>query len=132
EREAVEREREERSVADPVAEAGAGDLRRALHVEPAELEVVLRVLELWRLAPAPDLRGVVLGVAVGHGLVRRVRDLLEQRVPRGFGLGELGLERLELLLHALQLLDLLRRRLARELLSPPELVDPRDERAPAL
>ena len=42
------------------------------------------------------------------------------------------LERLQLLLDLLQLLELLRRRLAVELLLRAQLVDPRHERAPAL
>src|SRR5205085_10561851 len=91
EREPVEREREQRRVADHVAEAGAGDLRRALHVEAAELEVVLRLGELRRLAPALDLDGVVLGLAVGDRPVRWVRHLLERGVARGLGRRALAL-----------------------------------------
>ena len=94
--------------------------------------MVLRVVQARRLAPPPDLLGVLLLGAVGNRFVRRVRDLLEQRVACRLGLRERGLEALELLLHPLELLDLLRRRLAGELLAAAQVVDLRDERAPAL
>ena len=50
----------------------------------------------------------------------------------GFRGGELSLERTQPLLDLLQLLELLRGRLAVELLPCPQLVDLRDEGAPAL
>ena len=89
-REAVEREREQRGVADQVAEARAGDLRRALHLEAADLGVLARLVELRRLADAAQLLGVLVGVAVGRRLVRRVRHLAQQLVARGLRLRELG------------------------------------------
>ena len=85
-----------------------------------------------RLAEAADLDGVVLGVAVGRGLVRRVRDERERLVAGGLGGGELLLGRPQLLLHPLQLLELLGRRLALQLRPAAEIVDARHERAPAL
>src|SRR4029453_8024794 len=62
--EAEDRLLEQRGVADDVAEAGAREASGALHLEAAELEVVSWMLELRRLAPAPDLDRVVLGLAV--------------------------------------------------------------------
>ena len=61
EREAVEREREQRRVAEQVAEARAREPRGPLHVEAADLGVLLRVGELRLLAPAPDLDRVLVG-----------------------------------------------------------------------
>ena len=81
EREPVERQRDERGVADHVSEARARDPRRALHVEAADLGVLLRIGDLRRLADAADLHRVLLGVAVGHRRVRRVGYLLEELVP---------------------------------------------------
>ena len=59
EREPVERERQARSVADPVPEARARHPRRALHLEAPELEVVARLVEVGRLADASHLAGVL-------------------------------------------------------------------------
>ena len=64
--------------------------------------------------------------AGGFGICR------EQRVALRLGLGELLLGALQLLLHAAQLLELLGRRLSLQLRLRPQLVDARDERAPAL
>ena len=89
ERELVERHRDECRVAHDVAEARAGHARRALHVEAADLGVLARVGERRRLADAAELLGVVLRVAVGRGVVRRVRDERERRVPLRLGRGEL-------------------------------------------
>ena len=95
-------------------------------------EVLAHVLERRRLADAPHLADVVLGRAVGHGVVRGVGDAQREPVALRLGLRELGLERLQLGLHALQLLELLRGGLAVELLARAELVDLGHEGAPAL
>ena len=130
ERPAVEREREERRVADQVAEARPGDPRGALHVEPAELEMLgPRGRRLADHALDVPL-GVVL-LRVRDRLVRRVRHLLQQLVARRLRCRELLLERTQLLLDLLQLLDLLGRRLALDLLPPAQVVDLRDQLAPA-
>jgi hypothetical protein len=88
--------------------------------------VVPRLGELRELAPVPD--GVVL---VRHRLVRRVRNLLQKGVACRLRLRQLRLEPLQLVLHPLELLDLLRRRLARHLLPAAQVVHLRDEGAPA-
>ena len=62
----------------------------------------------------------------------RVRDTEGQPVALGLGGRELLLGCLQLLLHPLQLGQLLRRRLPLQLRPPAQLVDPRHERAPAL
>ena len=64
--------------------------------------------------------------------MRRVRDEERQPVSLGLGLGELGLAPLQILLHLLERLELLRRRLSLQLRPRAELVDLGDERAPAL
>ena len=81
EREAVEREREQRRVADQVAEARAGEPRRALHVEAADLGVLLRLGGRHRLA---DQRGARLGVLVGRSRREpsRREDSALARAPR--------------------------------------------------
>ena len=66
------REREQRRVADPVAEAGARDARGTLHVEAPDLRVLLRVGDRRRFADAAELQGVVLRGALGNRVVRRV------------------------------------------------------------
>ena len=132
ERRAVEREREQRGVSDQIAEARAREARRALHVEAADLGVLPSLRERRRLARARDLDGVLLLAAVRNGLVGRVRHLGEQLVARRLGGGVLLLGRTELLLHLLQLGELLRRGLALQLRLPAQLVDRRHERAPAL
>src|SRR5829696_1420788 len=91
-----------------------------------ELEVVARLeVERGRLADAPDLDGVLLVEAVGRGRVRRVRDAVEQLVPATLGLREFALERGQLRLHVLELLELLGRGLALQLASGAELLDTR-------
>ena len=132
EREAVEREREERGVADDVAEARAREPCGALELEAADLARLPRLGEHRWLADAAQLLGVVLGVAVGCRSVRRVRDERERRLASRLGGRELLLGGAELLLHLLQLRELLGRRLALELRPAAEIVDARDERAPAL
>src|SRR6266545_2758166 len=128
----VEREREQRRVAGEETEARTGELGRALELEAADLGVLARVHKQRRLTPALDLDGVVLGHAVRRGLVRRVRNFRERLLALRLGGRELRLERAQPLLDLLQLLELLGRRLAVELLPRPQLVDLRDEGAPAL
>ena len=64
--------------------------------------------------------------------MRRVRDERERCVPLGLGGRELLLGDLELRLDGLELLQLLGRRLPLELRPRAELVDLRDQLAPAL
>ena len=90
------------------------------------------MLRRLRLAPLLDDDRVLVAVTVGGRLVRQVRHLAERGVARRLGGGELLLGRPQLLLDLLQPLELLRRRLAVELLLRPQLVDARHERAPAL
>ena len=132
ERQAVEREREPRRVAEPVPEARAGHASCALHVEAADLDVLAGIVERARLAHTADLLHVVLGRAVGHVGARKVRDPQGEPVALGLGGGELLLGRLQLLLHLLQLLQLLGRGLALQLRLAAQLVDPRHEPAPPL
>ena len=68
----------------------------------------------------------------GAELVRRVRDERECGVADRFGRGELLLGVLERGLHRAELLELLGRRLALELRAAAQLVDLRDQLAPAL
>ena len=131
EREAVERELEERGGADPVDEARAGHLGPALGVDPCELEVVPRLeRELRRLADAPELLGILVREAVRSARIGRGGDEVEERRTPALGLGQLLLGLLELGLDRLQLLELLGRRLALELRLRAQLVDARDEREP--
>ena len=74
--------------------------------------MLARLLEGGGLADAPELLGVVLGVAVRRRRMRWARDERERGVACGFGGRELVLRDLELLLHGPQRLELLRRRLA--------------------
>ena len=104
EREAVEREREEGGVADEVAEARSRQAGGALELEAADLARLLHLRERGRLAEAADLDRVVLGVAVGRRLVRRVGDDRERLVAGGLGRRELLLGGAKLLLQLLQLL----------------------------
>ena len=132
ERELVERHRDARGVADDVAEARARDAGGALHVEAADLRVLARLREL---GGSPTRRSSSASSSVspsGADVVRRIRDERECGVARGFGRGELLLGLLELGLRRPELLELLGRRLALELRPPAQLVDPRDQRAPAL
>src|SRR4051794_31387524 len=94
--------------------------------------MVARAGELGRLAPAADLHCILLGGAVRHVGMRRVRQCLQRGFALGFGRRELLLGLAELLLDLLQLLDLLRRWLPLELLPGAEVVHGRNELAPAL
>src|SRR4029079_8012253 len=133
ERPAVERERQARGVADDVAEPRAGEPRAALHLEAAELEVLLGLVQLRDLADlAHDLALGVPARLLRDRLVRGVRHFLQQLVAMRLGLAQLLLQPAQVLLDRLQLLDLLRRRLALQLLAPAQLVDLRHELAPAL
>ena len=132
EREPVERERDEGGVPDPEPEPRAGDARRPLHVEAADLRVLPRLVERGRIRAAPHLHGLFLGRSVRHRVGRRVRDEHGQAIALALRLGELGLALFQLLLHSLERLELLGRRLPLELRPRAELVDLGDERAPAL
>ena len=127
-RPAVERELEQGKVADAVDEAAARDLRGALGIDPThrlgEIEMVAdREVEARRLAPAADLDGVLLGVAVGRRHVRRVGDAIEDLLPARLGLAELVLQPLQLALEPLELGELLGRRLALDLPPGPQILD---------
>ena len=63
--------------------------------------------------------------------MRRIRHFLQQLVAGCLRGGELILEPAQVLLHLLQLLDLLRRGLPLDLLAAPQLVDLWDELTPA-
>ena len=130
-REAVEREGEERRIADEVAEARAGESRGALELETPDLRSLLDVVARRRLADAAELDRILLGVAVGDRVVGRVRDLEQSSVPLGLRRGEGVLRLLQLRLDPLERLELLRRRLSLELRAGAQLVDARDELAPA-
>ena len=138
ERPAVERELEQRHVADPVDEARARHLRAALDVDPAvrgrELEMVARLeVERRRLADLADLDGVLLVVAVGRVLRRRVRDAVEQPLRRRSAARRARPRAAAArALTAVQLLELLGRRLALQLRLRAQLLDLRLELAPAL
>ncbi len=133
ERELVERHRDARRVADDVAEARAGDARCALHVEAADLRVLARL----RRARAARRRGAA----------PPRRPPCRRRAPSrrgGFGTSASAASRaasaaassssasLSAALTGRQRLELLGCRLALELRLAAELVDARDERAPAL
>src|SRR5262249_24953117 len=94
--------------------------------------MVARVFELRRLAPAANLDRVILGIAVGNVRVRRVGQLLERGVAGGGCRVELLLGLPQLLLHLFQQLDLFGRGPALLFLPRAEVVDLRDELAPAL
>ena len=132
ERELVESHRDASGIADDVAEPRAGDARGALHVEAPDLRVLARLAELRRLADAAQLLGVILGIAVGRGVVGRVGDEPECRVALRLGGRELLLGLLERCLDGAEGIELLCRRLALELRLAAELVDLRNQRAPAL
>jgi hypothetical protein len=131
EREAVERQLEERGGADAVDEARARDLRAALGVDAGEVQVVAGLEgERGRVADAPDLLRVVVREAVGRARVRRRRDAVEELDAPPLGGRQLLLHALELGLHGLQLLDLLGRRLPLQLRLRAELVHAGDEGEP--
>ena len=100
ESEAVERESEQRGIADDVAEPRSGEARGALELEAADLARLLGIRERRCFAEAADLDGVVLGVAVRRGVVRWVRDEGERILAGGLGGRQLLLRGAQLLLHA--------------------------------
>ena len=65
-----------------------------------------------RLADAAELRGVLVRLAVGRRRIGRVRNPVVQAVELRLGRGRLGLERPQVGLQRLRLLELFRRRLA--------------------
>ena len=85
-----------------------------------------------RLADAPHLGRVLVRGPVRDVVVRGVRDAEGEPVALLLRGRERLLGRPQLLLHALQLLELLGRRLALQLRPAAELVHARDELAPAL
>src|SRR5581483_2031308 len=127
ERVAVQRELEQRDVADAVRETRARHLRRTLHVDPperlCEVEVVARgKVERRRIADDAHDDRIVLGEAVRRLVVGRVGYELQDRLPPCLRLLELLLEPLQLRLHPLELRELLGRRLALQLASRTELL----------
>ena len=131
EREAVEREGEQGRVADEVAEARAGDARGALHLEAAELGVLLRLGERGRLAPAGDLDASSSVSPSGADSCGGF-GTCGSSASRSASAAASASSAAQLLLHPLELLDLLGRRLALQLRPAAQLVDAGDERAPAL
>ena len=115
EREAVQRECQQRGVTDQVAEPGAGEARRTLHVEASDLGVLPRLGERRRVAHPAELLGIFFREPVGSGVVGRVRHLCERCVSCSLRLCKLVLDLLQLLLDAAQLLELLGCRLALDL-----------------
>jgi len=85
-----------------------------------------------RLADAAQLFGVLVAVAVGRARRGWVRHDLEQRVALGRRQGELLVGRAQLLLDERQLRQFLGRRRTLALLPRAQLVDPGQQRAPAL
>ena len=133
ERPTVERSFEQRGVADQVAEARARQLRAARSIlEAADLGGARAARR--RVAPAAHLaRHPPRCRRRACPRIRRVRHLVEQLcVTLGLRRRELGLGGAQLLLDPVQLLELLGRRLALQLLPRAQLVDLRHERAPAL
>ena len=94
--------------------------------------MVARILQLWRLPPAADLDGVVLRLTLRHVWVRWVGQRFQRGVAIDLGCRQLLLRLAQLFFDLLQLLDLLRSRLALELLPRPEVVDSGHQLAPAL
>ena len=84
-----------------------------------------------RLADAADLLRVFLCRAVGRCVVGRIRDVCQELSASFLGGRQLALEALKVCLDRLQLLDLLRGRLAFQLRLRPQLVDLRHELEPA-
>ncbi len=112
EREPVERELEQRDVADSVGEPRSGDLCRPFEIDPAvdrrEVEVVARrKVEGRRVAPAADLLGVVFRLAVGHVVLGRIRDAVEHLPATAFGCHQRLFQGLQLVFDPLQLGELL-------------------------
>ena len=131
ERGPVEREGEQRRVADQVAEPRAREPCRPLHVEAADLGVLAPLGEPGG-SEAGDLDCILLLGPVRDGLVRWVRHLREQLVAGRLRVRVLRLGSAQLLLHLLQLRELLGRGLPLQLRLPAQFVDRRHERAPAL
>ena len=131
EREAVQRHRDERGVAEEVAEARAGEPRGALHVEAADLGVLRRLGARARRRGAARPRP--------RRCRRRERSRREGSAPARAAASRASSAAASscsaacsCLLHAAHLLELLRRRLALELRLRAQLVDARHEHAPAL
>ena len=78
-----------------------------------------REVEARRLAPAADLDGVLVRLAVGCRHVGRVGDAIEDLLPARLRLAELFLQALQLALEPLELGELLGRRLALDLSPGP-------------
>ena len=92
ERPAVEREREERRVADQVAEARARRLARRAPCRTGRARDARAPRATARRRTLDVPLGVLL-LGVRDRFVRRVRNLLQELVPGGLGCGELLLER---------------------------------------
>ena len=104
-RPAVERDFEQGDIADAIDETRPRNPRSALDVDPTvrggQVEVIAR-LERERRGVTDQLDDdpVVLGIAVGRVLGRRVRDAVEQSLPLRIGRVQSLLELLQLRLHA--------------------------------
>ena len=130
--EPVEREREERGVADPVAER-APDIRAARSISKRPISSCsLALVERGRLADAPELAASSSAAPSGTSSFGGFGTRSASRSRSCLGGRELLLGRAQLLLHLLELGQLLRRGLSLDLRPAAELVDPRHERAPAL
>ena len=135
-REAVERELEQRGVAAAVGEARAGEPRAALHVDPvvgrAELEVVARrEVEAGRGADLAQHDGVLVGQAVGRLGIGRFGMTASSCSRSSAASACSASRRVSSSLRAFSSSLLLRRRLALELRRAAQLVDPPLRRAPA-
>src|SRR6185436_13018887 len=105
-READQRQLEQDEVALYVGEAGAGELRRRLHVDQAELGADLEVIARLEVEarPLPLLAqddGVLLGHPVGDVGIGKVGKGAGEAVELGLDLLQLGFARLDPLLQAL-------------------------------
>ena len=107
EREAVEREREQRRVADQVAEARAGEPRARAPSRSGRPRCARGRRASGRRRGAAPRRPRRCRRRAPTGRAGSAPDV-EQRVALGLGGGELLLGRAQLLLHAVQLLELLR------------------------
>ena len=86
-----------------VGEARPGQLRPPIQIETPQLHMILsREVKGRRLADPADLDGIVVGVAVGDVVGRRVRDSHEQCRPASLDVGQLGLGCAELLLDGVE------------------------------
>ena len=131
-RKSVEGEGEQRRIADEIAEARSREPGSPFEFESTDLACLLRIRRRGRIADAAELHGVILGIAVGRGRMRRIWHLSQGCVACGFGGGQVVFGRPELLLQELQRPELLGRRFALELRSAPQIVDAWHELAPAL